>query len=380
MTATTTRAQRQSWLSDARVGATITGPDSASIVVPHATGTPTPAVAPRSLNREAREAAEHALLADGATRSHGAGNRAVPEPADPNRTCFERDHDRIVHSAAFRRLAGKTQVHVHPADHQRTRLTHALEVAQVAVGIARPAGLNATLAEAIALGHDCGHGPGGHSSEDAFDIYAADLGPDGFDHATWGADVTLAPLNLCAETLDGIRNHSWSRPAPATPEGAVVAIADRVAYLAHDLEDAISAGILPPDAFPADLAAALGPDRRTQIATLVAATVDTINTTGLVALPDDLAAAVNAFRSFNYQRIYARPASRDQNTRVVAVLRALVDHFAHRPELTGQPVTANPVRDAVAYVAGMTDRYAFAYAVNHLGWNPARLPEGIDIA
>ncbi len=165
-----------------------------------------------------READQASSLAPGATLAHGAGDRLRPEEPDEFRSCFERDRDRILHSNAFRRLAGKTQVFVFPEDHMRTRLTHALEVAQVAVGIARPLGLNVALVEAIALGHDCGHGPGGHASEEALDPYLA----SGFDHATWGADVSLASLNLCAETLDGIRNHSWSRPAPATPEGEVV--------------------------------------------------------------------------------------------------------------------------------------------------------------
>ena len=181
-----------------------------------------------------------AALADGATRSEGAGRRALPEEPDPLRTCFERDRDRILHSTAFRRLAGKTQVFVHPADHQRTRLTHALEVAQVATAVSRAVGLNVALTEAIALGHDCGHGPGGHASEDAFDRYVE----GGYHHAVWGAEVVLTPLNLCQETLDGIRNHSWSLPTPATPEGAVVSWADRCAYSAHDLEDAVSAGVV----------------------------------------------------------------------------------------------------------------------------------------
>src|SRR5271155_1715053 len=171
------------------------------------------------LDREAREVQEGDFMAPGATRSRGAGNRPREESPDPWRTCFERDRDRILHEAtAFRRLAGKTQVFIFPDDHQRTRLTHALEVAQVATGVARAVGLNVALTEAIALGHDCGHGPGGHASEEALDPYV----DGGFDHATWGADVSLLPLNLCAETLDGVRNHSWARPAPATPEGEVV--------------------------------------------------------------------------------------------------------------------------------------------------------------
>ena len=168
------------------------------------------------------------------------GTAHGPRSPTPERTCFERDRDRIVHSTAFRRLAGKTQVVVHPTDHQRTRLTHALEVAQVATSIARGIGVNVALADAIALGHDCGHGPGGHASEDAFDAYV----PGGFDHGPWGADVSLTDLNLCAQTLDGIRNHSWSRPAPATVEGEIVSWADRIAYCAHDLEDAVHAGIV----------------------------------------------------------------------------------------------------------------------------------------
>jgi len=177
------------------------------------------------VDRHERDAREHELLAPLATRSFGAGNRAVAEEEDPFRTCFERDRDRILHASAFRRLAGKTQVFVFPQDHQRTRLTHALEVAQVATAVARALGLNVALTEAIALGHDCGHGPGGHASEDALSPFI----PEGFDHAVWGADVTLVPLNLCTETLDGIRNHSWSRPAPQTPEGEVVSWADRIA-------------------------------------------------------------------------------------------------------------------------------------------------------
>ena len=206
--------------------------------------------------RPARPArsARHDALAPTRHPAVGAGDRARPEEPDQWRTCFERDRDRILHAPAFRRLAGKTQVFVFPDDHQRTRLTHALEVAQVATSVARALGLNVALTEAIALGHDCGHGPGGHASEDALSPYVA----GGYDHAVWGADVTLAPLNLCAETLDGIRNHSWSRPAPATPEGEVVSWADRIAYVCHDFEDAVAAGIVAADMLPAVVAERCG--------------------------------------------------------------------------------------------------------------------------
>ena len=190
--------------------------------------------------REEREAELAVSLAPGATRPVGAGHRALEEAPDAFRLCFERDLDRVKHSRPWRRLAGKCQVYVAPEDdHLRTRLTHAVEVAQVATGIARAANLCLPLVEAIALAHDCGHGPAGHASEEAFSPY---LPGTGYDHAVYGADVTLAPLNLCAETLDGVRNHSWRRPAPGTPEGEVVAWADRIAYVCHDWDDAVRAG------------------------------------------------------------------------------------------------------------------------------------------
>ncbi|MDO5682775.1 MAG: HD domain-containing protein, partial [Propionibacteriaceae bacterium] len=252
--------------------------------------------------REFREEREAALLVPGATLARGAGNRTVEEEPDPERTCFERDRDRIVHSNAFRRLAGKTQVVVHPADHERTRLTHALEVAQVATSIARGIGVNVSLTEAIALGHDCGHGPGGHASEDAFDPYIA----EGYDHGPWGANVVLQPLNLCLETLDGIRNHSWSRPAPSTVEGEIVSWADRIAYCAHDLEDAIRAGIVTESDIPASLADVCGRTRRDQLRTFVHAVVDAVESTGQVGMADGPAQALAGLRAFNYERIYTR--------------------------------------------------------------------------
>src|SRR5947209_12175687 len=237
-------------------------------------GVATGAVEP--LSRAEREGAEGILLAPGATRASGAGRRARPEEPDLLRTCFERDRDRIIHSTAFRRLAGKTQVFVFPDDHQRTRLTHALEVAQVATAVARATRLNVALTEAIALGHDCGHGPGGHASEDALDPFV----PGGYDHAVWGADVVLEPLNLCAETLDGIRNHSWSRPAPATPEGEVVSWADRIAYVCHDFEDAVAAGVVAPGMLPAAVRERCGASRRGQIGAFIMAMTAATEVTG----------------------------------------------------------------------------------------------------
>jgi dGTPase len=336
------------------------------------------------LDRTGREELEHGQLAPGATRASGAGRRDRPEEADRWRTCFERDRDRILHATAFRRLAGKTQVFVFPDDHQRTRLTHALEVAQVATGIARACSLNVALTEAIALGHDCGHGPGGHASEDALSPYL----DGGFDHAPWGADVSLVPLNLCAETLDGIRNHSWSRPAPATPEGEVVSWADRIAYVCHDFEDAVKSGIVTPGALPALVRERCGDGRGRQLGTFIDAMVSTILSTGRIGMADEQAEALAAFRASNYEHIYLRPSSVAQGRAVVAVLQALVDHFGDRPHLIpdgpdrssdltgGEPLA---VQAAVAYVAGMTDRFAFSQAVALLGWDPDKLPAGIGM-
>lgn len=364
-------SERQRQWASTMLGAT----PVAGLVYAHKDSAP-PSIEPRVMRREDREALEDATLAKGATRARGAGDRANAEEPDSVRTCFERDRDRILHSTSFRRLAGKTQVFVFPGDHQRTRLTHALEVAQVATSIARAVGLNVALTEAIALGHDCGHGPGGHASEDAFDPYI----PEGYHHAVWGADVVLQPLNLCAETLDGIRNHSWSRPTPMTPEGAVVSWADRYAYCAHDLEDAIAAGIVSLDEIPASVSGSLGATRSQQLRTLISASVLCIEQTGQVGLDVSNAQALSDLRAFNYERIYTRPASNAQGQAVIDILRALVDHFVARPELLGH----NDVRDsdiprrAVTYVAGMTDRYAFETAVSLLGWPKDRLPQGID--
>ncbi|MGI8695393.1 MAG: HD domain-containing protein [Mycobacteriales bacterium] len=347
------------------------------VVIAHDGPTPTVAGA-RILDRAAREAAQEGVLAAGATRAVGVGNRARPEQPDPERTCFERDRDRIVHSTAWRRLAGKTQVFVFPADHQRTRLTHALEVAQVATSVARAIGLNVALTEAIALGHDCGHGPGGHASEDAFDSFLA----EGFDHAVWGG-VVLEPLNLCRETLDGVRNHSWSRPAPATPEGEVVSWADRCAYSAHDLEDAIGAGVVTAAELPGVVRDSCGTTRSSQLSTFIGALVHCSRGTGVIGMRPDVAASLAALRAFNYERIYSRAESLRQGSAVIAVLRALVEHYAERPRDLPEPADADPgtdaaVRAAVGYVAGMTDRFAFTAARTLLRWDPGALPRGID--
>jgi dGTPase len=331
------------------------------------------------LDRSAREAAQHVALASGATRAEGAGNRSRPEEPDVLRTCFERDLDRIQHSRPFRRLAGKCQVFIAPDDdHLRTRLTHAIEVTQVAVSIARPLGLNPDLTAAAAMGHDCGHGPAGHASEDALSPFV----PGGYHHAVYGADVILEPLNLCAETLDAVRNHSWNRPSPATPEGEVVAWADRIAYLCHDLEDAVDAAIVSADDLPAEVADVVGSTRRVQLHRFITAMVESVGATGHVGMRRPEADALATFREFNYERIYLRPESLAQAERVIQLLRQLTEFFIENPATIGSGSvhhagSPEAAAEAVRYVSGMTDRFALELAVNRLGWDLAALPQSV---
>ncbi len=238
------------------------------------------------------------------------------------------------------------------------------------------------LAEAIALAHDCGHGPAGHASEEAF----APFVPGGYDHAVYGADVTLAPLNLCVETLDGVRNHSWRRPSPSTPEGEVVAWADRIAYVCHDFEDARRAGILAADDLPEHVAGVVGRDRSRQIGAFVNAVLDAIDHDGHVGMTEPTASALAGFRAFNFDRIYLRPAARRQAEKVVGLLRGLVDFFVDAParlptHTTGRHDVRAGSLDAAAvavrYVSGMTDRYALGLGVELLGWRPEDLPRGV---
>jgi dGTPase len=335
-------------------------------------------------SREQRELLIDGLLAPHATRSRGAGHRATPEQPDPWRTCFEKDLDRVRHAAAFRRLAGKCQVFVTPSDDMiRTRLTHSIEVAQIGAALADALGLNTTLVEAMCLGHDCGHGPGGHAAEDAF----APFLDGGFDHAVWGADVALSKLNLCSETLDGIRQHSWRLAPPTTPEGSVCSWADRIAYVTHDWSDALRAGIVSADELPVDVAEAAGRSQSDQLDFFVNALVSSSIRAGAVGMDADAVSVLDTFRAFNYERIYLRPASIEQAARVKNLLTALVEHFVDAPGsipdvrsgAVERPASGSKEAcfEAVRYVASMTDRYAFGLAVELLDWPLSLLPRGV---
>jgi dGTPase len=312
-------------------------------------------------DRSTREAEEE-RLSPIATRSSASRGRQRAEQPDTFRTAFERDRDRIIHAKAFRRLKHKTQVFINPdGDHFVTRLTHTLQVAQIARALAAALTLNETLAEAIALGHDVGHTPFGHTGEDALSPY---FPPDGWHHAAQSVRVfeVLEDLNLTWEVRDGIRAHSWRiSPPPATPEAFCVRYADRIAYLSHDALDALRAGILQPDSFPRAVLARFGAPGRVWIGEMIEAVVDHSVQVGEVRMDDETLAVMHDLRDFMFERVYQSPTQRDQQVRALEILHELVEHHLAHPEQIPQTYReheAPPVVQVADYVAGMTDRYA----------------------
>ncbi len=315
----------------------------------------------RLVDRAARERVEEAL-APAATRSTASRGRAVPEAEDRLRTAFERDRDRILHAKAFRRLKHKTQVFLNPdGDHFVTRLTHTLQVTQVARSLARALGLNETLAEAIALGHDVGHSPFGHIGEDAFDPYV----PGGWHHAAQGVRIVevLEHLNLTWEVRDGIRAHSWKiSPPPATREGECVRYADRIAYLSHDALDAVRAGVLVPGDLPAAARAVFGEPGSAMVGAMVDAVVEgSLADGGRVVMAEGPLAAMHELRAFMFQRVYLSETAAGQKQLAVDDTRRVVDHHLPHPGLippTSRDTAADLDTLVVDHVSGMTDRFA----------------------
>ncbi|HUH06585.1 MAG TPA: HD domain-containing protein [Egibacteraceae bacterium] len=302
-------------------------------------------------------------LAPAATRSAGSRGRSRPEPPDDLRTCFEQDRDRILHSKAFRRLKHKTQVFINPeGDHYVTRLTHALQVTQIARSLAAALGLNEPLAEAIALGHDVGHTPFGHTGEDALSPYF----PGGWHHAAQGVRIfeLLEDRNLTWEVRDGIRAHTWRiDPPPATPEARCVRFADRIAYLTHDALDALRAGVLKPDDFPAATLEVLGRPGSAWIQEMIQAVVEHSMEAGTVEMRPATLAVVDELRAFMFSRVYQAEHSQMQKRTAIAVIRHLVDYHLERPEQLPPSYRDNDadlVTQVADYVAGMTDRFALA--------------------
>jgi dGTPase len=317
----------------------------------------------RFTDRAAREAAEEAL-APAAVRAVDTRGRVHPEPEDALRTAFERDRDRILHAKAFRRLKHKTQVFLNPdGDHFVTRLTHTLQVTQIARSLARALGLNETLAEAIALGHDLGHSPFGHLGEDALEPYVA----GGWHHAAQGVRIVevLEHLNLTWEVRDGIRAHSWKiDPPPDTREAECVRYADRIAYLSHDALDAVRAGVLRPDELPARPHRVFGEPGSDMVGAMIDAVVrGSLAGCGAVVMAPDELEAMHELRDFMFRRVYVSDVAAGQKHVAIDVIRRLVDHHLEHPEQVPESYRdpqADVLTQVVDYVSGMTDRFALA--------------------
>jgi dGTPase len=315
----------------------------------------------------ARVAAQEAdALSPRATRSYPA-QRERPEPDCGLRTPFQRDRDRIVHSKAFRRLKHKTQVFVAPeGDHYRTRLTHTLEVAQVSRTVARALRLNEDLVEAIGLGHDLGHPPFGHIGEAVLDACLTERFGRRFMHHEHSLRVVDrlerdgAGLNLTEPVRDGILGHSGRAPMPATLEGRIVRLLDRVAYVNHDIDDALRAGVLHESDLPAEPIAILGDTGAQRIDALVHDVVEASEQAGDIVQGDQAGAAMAALRDFMFERVYLGPAARTEHVKIERMLRTLFDHWCEHPEelpMRAPGATGDLPTRVTDYLAGMTDRY-----------------------
>ena len=303
--------------------------------------------------RRRTEELEAAHLSERAQLAASTKGRERPEDEDDLRTAFQRDRDRIVHSKAFRRLGHKTQVFLAPeGDHYRVRLTHTLEVAQVARTIARALRLNEDLVEAICLGHDLGHTPFGHLGEEV----VARWHP-GFRHNLQSLRIVevLEDLNLTWEVRDGIANHTWSMPMPATLEGQIARFADRIAYINHDIDDALRARLLAADDLPEETVTVLGTTHGARIKTMVLDLVVASEGAGEIAMTPHIFDAMSVTRKFLFERVYLGRVATATSNAVELIVGTLLEHFeANLPPESAAAGKAG----AVDYVAGMTDRFA----------------------
>jgi dGTPase len=295
---------------------------------------------------------EERWLSPLAVRSYETRGRAREEEPCPLRTPFQRDRDRILHSKPFRRLKGKTQVFIDPAgDHYRTRMTHTLETTAIARGVARALRLNEDLVEAIGLGHDTGHPPFGHAGEEALDASLRTRFGRRFRHNEQSLRIAEG-LNLTEEVRDGILTHTGPRE-PATLEGKIVRIVDRVAYINHDIDDALRFGILERGDLPREELELLGETGSERIDRLVHDLVEESARAGDIVQSDEVGEAMLSLRSFMFERVYLAPHSRAEHDRAHRVVRSIVDHLADG---------SRPVDEIVDYVSGMTDRFALEFA------------------
>ena len=331
--------------------------------------------------REELEYQEHRRLNPLAAFSDQSTGRPRPEaPSEQDvRTCFQRDNDRIVHSKAFRRLMHKTQVFLRPeGDHYRTRMTHTLEVTRIARTMTRALGLNEDLAEAIAMGHDLGHTPFGHAGEAAL---SACLGKP-FRHNEQSLRVVDflendgRGLNLTHEVRLGILGHTGDY-VPETLEGQVVRRSDQIAYVNHDIDDAVRAGILSDSDLPREIVAVLGATHKERINTLVCDLIFTSREAGSICLSPSVDNALKELRSFMFERVYRNPIAKGEESKAKAMLQKLFEYYISHPEAL--PADFQPQlsfdgmeRTVCDYIAGMTDNYAvnkFTEIFVPAGWN-----------
>jgi dGTPase len=326
--------------------------------------------------RRRSEEVERETLSDLAQLAAESRGRGVTEPPDPIRTVFQQDRDRIIHSKPFRRLAHKTQVFLAPeGDHYRVRLTHTLEVMQVARTIARALRLNEDLVEAICLGHDLGHTPFGHLGEEM----VAEFQP-GFRHNLQSVRIVevLEPMNLTGEVRDGIANHTWSMAMPTTLEGQIARYADRIAYINHDIEDAIRARILAESDLPAATRSVLGVGKTKRISTMVNDIVEASDGNDAIQMNDDVMNAMGETREFLFERVYLGLVAASTRDAVHRVVGKLLDHFA-KTGIPDDPMGSAEEAEvsAVDYVSGMTDRFAIKAFESVVGMPPPDLTAGL---
>ena len=295
-----------------------------------------------------------------AVRSLETRGRALPEDESTVRTPFQRDRDRLVHSKPFRRLKGKTQVFIDPeGDHYRTRMTHTLETTAISRVVARALRLNEDLVEAIGLGHDTGHTPFGHAGEDALDEALRGRFERRFRHNEQSHRIGRM-LNLTHEVCDGILTHTGERE-PETLEGKIVRLVDRVAYINHDIDDAVRYGLLAEEDLPREEIAILGPTGSARIDTLVHDIVEASDGVSDIRQSAEVGEAMLSLRAFMFERVYLGPQVEPEHARAHDVVRTIFDAFVAEPERVPAGGDDFPIR-LTDYVAGMTDRFALAYA------------------
>jgi len=308
-----------------------------------------------------REQNEHVTLSSNATFASKSLGRYLDEEPDTFRTCFERDRDRIIHSKTFRRLKHKTQVFINPdGDHFITRMTHTLNVTQIGRSIARTLGLNPDLTEAICLGHDVGHSPFGHTGEDVLN----EILDGGWSHSENSVRMlsVIEPLNLTKETINGIEKHPWRyKEPPFSPEGLICRFADRIAYLSHDVEDAIRAGVLRESDIPKSITSVLGSPGKTWINSLISG-VFKASSGGSLQMDDEILKVMHELREFMFDKVYLREETLAQRSEAKNIVEALVVYYEKNPDKLPENYVQkqSDIANSVDYVAGMTDRFAIS--------------------